>query len=92
MLSGSDRLEVTDADGAVIIIGDAEAWQAQWALLAALRTRATLVFEGSGLADYRLISRRRELPPPLAAGRGHGWALNPDGTVTRASLPAHPGA
>ncbi|MBB5640223.1 FtsK/SpoIIIE domain-containing protein [Cryobacterium roopkundense] len=90
VLSGGERLEVTAGGGAVIVLGDAEAWQTQWAVLAALRTRATLVFEGSSLADFRVVSRRRELPPPLAPGRGHVWALHPDGTVTRASLPGGP--
>lgn len=86
VLSGQDRLEVTAAGGGVIVLGDAEAWQTQWALLAALRAGGTLVFEGGSLADYRAVSRRRELPPPLAPGRGHVWAIHPDGAVSRASL------
>ena len=89
-LVGADRLEVTEATGSLIVVGDADAWQAQWTLLAALRTRAVIVFEGAAFADYRSIARRRDLPPPLAAGRGHVWVLQPDGVVARASLPVWP--
>jgi len=87
-LVGGDRLAISDSPGPVIVVGDADSWQAQWALLDVLRTRATVIFEGNSLADFRAISRRRELPPPLAAGRGHMWVLQPDGSVARASLPA----
>ena len=75
-----------DAGGAVFV-GDADSWQAQWGLLAALRPGAGIVFDGCSLGEFRMISRRREMPPPLAPGRGHVWMLRPDGTVVRALLP-----
>ena len=81
------RLELTDASVGTIFVGDADSWQAQWGLLGALRAQASIVFDGCSLADYRLISRRRELPPALAPGLGHVWVLRPDGTILRASLP-----
>ncbi|MCI4657036.1 FtsK/SpoIIIE domain-containing protein [Cryobacterium zhongshanensis] len=71
---------------ATVFIGDAETWQANWSLLAALRVRAPLVFDGCTLADYRMLTRRRELPPPLAPGRGHLWSLSPDGDLTRVAF------
>jgi S-DNA-T family DNA segregation ATPase FtsK/SpoIIIE len=45
------------------------------------------VFDRCSLADFRMVSHRRELPPPLAPGRGRVWVLHPDGDVTRAVLP-----
>ncbi|MDJ0339419.1 FtsK/SpoIIIE domain-containing protein [Cryobacterium sp. PH31-O1] len=87
-----------DAAGRVIVVGDAETWQAHWTLLAKLRGQTangpsssdqpvSLVFDRCSLSDFRLLSHRRELPPPLAPGRGRVWVLHPDGEVTRAVLP-----
>jgi len=68
---------------ATIFVGDPETWQANWSLLAALRVHAPIVFDGCTLADYRMLTRRRDLPPPLAPGRGHLWSLSPDGELSR---------
>ncbi len=83
----------TDAPVQLIVVGDAETWQAHWTLLARLRgptannAAASLVFDRCSLSDFRLVSHRRELPPPLAPGRGRVWVLHPTGEVTRAILP-----
>ena len=79
--------EATDDPGRLIVVGDPEAWQAQWTLLARLRGTARIVFDRCSLSDFRLLGHRRELPPPLAPGRGRVWALHPDGEVTRAMWP-----
>ncbi|MCU1408283.1 MAG: hypothetical protein JWM23_363 [Microbacteriaceae bacterium] len=90
--STSGRVEVTDARvldvgaGGSILVGDPDAWQSNWSLLAALRTRVDLVFDQCSLADYRFVARRRDLPPALAPGRGQVWVLSPDGGVRRATL------
>ena len=82
------RLGLVEHSAGTVFVGDADAWQAQWGLLGALRPHASIVFDGCSLADYRLIGRRRDLPPPLAPGAGHLWVLRPDGTVSRATLGA----
>ena len=79
-------LRLGEAHAGTAFVGDVDVWQAQWSLLGALRPRADLVFDGCSLADYRAISRRRDLPPPLAPNRGRVWVLRPDGTVLRATL------
>ncbi|SDK06136.1 DNA segregation ATPase FtsK/SpoIIIE, S-DNA-T family [Cryobacterium psychrotolerans] len=84
------RIEPGDAAPGTVFVGDAESWQAQWALMAALRAHAVIVFDGCSVGDFRMISRRRELPPALAPGRGHAWMLCPDGTLGRVSLPVAP--
>jgi S-DNA-T family DNA segregation ATPase FtsK/SpoIIIE len=84
--SASGRLEVRDATAGTIIVGDADAWQAQWTLLAAVRARATLIFDGCSAADLRLLSHRRDLPPPLLLGRSRVWVVSPDGSLARGSL------
>jgi S-DNA-T family DNA segregation ATPase FtsK/SpoIIIE len=80
------RLQVLADDGA-ILVGDADTWQTHWSLLGMLRPRAAIVFDGCGLADFRAISRRRDLPPPLAPGRNRVWVLRPDGAVVRSTIP-----
>ena len=92
----------SDTPGQLIVVGDPEAWQAHWTLLARLRGPissgqaasgqtasgpSSLVFDRCSLSDFRMLSHRRELPPPLAPGRGRVWVLHPDGAVTRATLP-----
>lgn len=79
-------LRLSETQSGTAFVGDVDVWQAQWSLLGALRPRANLVFDGCSLADYRAISRRRDLPPPLAPNRDRVWVLPPDGTVHRATL------
>ena len=93
------NLVVTDEENALdpaarlLVVGDSETWQSHWSLLARLRgpgangQPATLVFDRCSLSDFRLLSHRRELPPPLAPSGGRVWVLHPDGEVTRAVLP-----
>ncbi|WP_231383014.1 FtsK/SpoIIIE domain-containing protein [Cryobacterium sp. MP_M3] len=81
------RLRVLADDGAVLV-GDTDTWQARWSLLGLLRPHMAIVFDGCSLADFRAISRRRDLPPPLAPGRCRVWVLCPDGAVVRGTLPA----
>jgi S-DNA-T family DNA segregation ATPase FtsK/SpoIIIE len=73
-------------EGAVIVVGDPEAWQAHWTILGTLRAHATLVFDGCSLADVRAIARRRELPPPLGPGPDRVWLCDPEGRFSRARL------
>jgi hypothetical protein len=87
---GDGRLDVSESGGGTAFVGDADSWQAQWGLLGALRARANVVFDGCSLSDYRMISRRRDLPPPLAPGRNRVWVLTPGGEVHRASLAPFP--
>jgi S-DNA-T family DNA segregation ATPase FtsK/SpoIIIE len=81
--SGSVR--VTEDRPAVVVVGDADAWQANWALLGRLRQRSTLVFDGCTLAQVRAILHARVLPPPAEAG--HVIVCDPSMDFTRARLP-----
>jgi S-DNA-T family DNA segregation ATPase FtsK/SpoIIIE len=75
------------ASGPAVVVGDVDEWQSHWGALAALRPVADILFEGCSLADYRAITRSRELPPPLGTGPRLCWRLNEDGTASRARLP-----
>ncbi|MGO4689300.1 FtsK/SpoIIIE domain-containing protein [Glaciibacter sp. 2TAF33] len=88
LTSSASGIEVTDAAAGTILVGEPDAWQLNWPLLASVRTRMELVFDQCSLADYRLVTRRRDLPPAVVPGRGQVWVLDPQGAVRRARLPA----
>jgi S-DNA-T family DNA segregation ATPase FtsK/SpoIIIE len=71
----------------VAIVGDPEEWQSRWGAIAALRGRADILFLGCSIAEFRALSRSRQLPPPLAPDPRLGWLLRDDGSVGRARLP-----
>jgi len=80
---GGTGLSVTST-GPTAIVGDPDAWQAQWGALSRLRQSMPVVIDGCSLADYRVLTRSRQLPQPLA--HGEFWVLQPDGSVARARL------
>jgi S-DNA-T family DNA segregation ATPase FtsK/SpoIIIE len=81
------RLELAEVGAGTAFVADVDSWQSQWTVLAGLRQRAPILFDGCSIADYRAITRRRDLPPPLAPHRARGWLLGLDGTVRRVSVP-----
>ena len=68
----------------VTIVGDLDEWQSRWGAVAALRTQADIILDGCTPADFRAITRSRQLPPPLAPGQC--WQLTEDGSARRARL------
>jgi S-DNA-T family DNA segregation ATPase FtsK/SpoIIIE len=102
-LGGSGAISLLGAEGIGVstgrpaaIVGDAQTWLSNWGSIAALRATHTVVVEGCGAAEFRSITRVTELPPPLAPTAGGGtsaafWALDPDGRITRATLPRETG-
>jgi S-DNA-T family DNA segregation ATPase FtsK/SpoIIIE len=79
-LFGPDR-----APGRVAIVGDVDDWQSRWGSIAALRPIAELVFDACSSADLRVLTRSRELPPPI--GRDEVWRLAANGGFERSVLP-----
>jgi S-DNA-T family DNA segregation ATPase FtsK/SpoIIIE len=71
--------------GPTVLLGDPDAWQAEWALLAAVRREFSLVFAGCPAAVVRAIARLRESPPPLGDRPGECWLVD-GGEVRRAIL------
>lgn len=73
------------AQGPTVVIGDPEAWLADWALLSAARRDWPIMLIGCTVADHRALLRDRTLPPPLGTAPGECW-LSVDGRTTRAVL------
>jgi len=72
-----------------VVVGDLEAWQAQWGSLAALRSTHTVIVDGCSAGEFRSVTRSRLLPPPIAADGDAFWVLAGDGHVSRVRLPGH---
>lgn len=74
--------------GRAVIVGDVDQWQAHWGLLGTVRSSATVVIHACSPADFRAITRSRELPPLLEQGDSEAcWVLDEGGSVSRARLP-----
>ncbi|WP_437582287.1 FtsK/SpoIIIE domain-containing protein [Paramicrobacterium sp. CJ85] len=85
-LSPTDMRPDELGTGQTILVGDSDAWQTNWSLLASLRTTATVVVESCSLAEYRAITRSRTRPPYLHREPGRAWRIAADGVVTRCRL------
>lgn len=66
------------------IVGDPDAWPNHWMLFGALRASFDVLFDGCTIADYRSVSRRRDLPPPTNPGMPRRWLLTSAGVLGRA--------
>jgi S-DNA-T family DNA segregation ATPase FtsK/SpoIIIE len=76
------------ADGSFpVVLADAETWQSHWGLIGSLRSTMPVIFDGCSVSEFRVLSRVRQLPPPISPATGSVWLLNPDGLVSRAVPP-----
>ena len=85
-----DVAQAADLGEGDILIGDIDAWQSRWGLLAAVRERADMIVESGTPADLRVLLRSRRMPPPLAPRFGLAWRLAADGGIDRVMLPLSP--
>ncbi len=84
--AGPDVTALATAPGRPIVLGDVDEWQSRWGALAAFRPVADILFDGCSVAEYRQLTRSRELPPPILEP-DVAWRLEPDGTAVRVRLP-----
>ncbi|MCU1533919.1 MAG: cell division protein, partial [Glaciihabitans sp.] len=71
---------------AELLIGDADAWQAHWGAFAAVRASVSVLFDACSMAEYRQLTRSRELPPPPEEGAVALWLLAGSATPQRARI------
>jgi S-DNA-T family DNA segregation ATPase FtsK/SpoIIIE len=70
-----------------VLVADAETWQSHWGLIGSLRSTLPVIFDRCSVSEFRILSRIRELPPPISPSTGKVWLLNPDGVPRRAVPP-----
>jgi S-DNA-T family DNA segregation ATPase FtsK/SpoIIIE len=83
---GASIAEIS-ADGPVVVVGDADAWQQRWSLLSQLRAAHDVVVDAACPAEYRALTGRRELPPYARPAAGRAWLLRGGETIGRIELP-----
>ena len=74
------------ATGPRVVIGDADAWMANWAFTGAMREDATVIVHG-GPREYRVLVRDATLPPLLDDPVAQCWVLAPGGAPIRSPWP-----
>jgi S-DNA-T family DNA segregation ATPase FtsK/SpoIIIE len=86
--TGTAGLTVSGRRPAPAIVGDVDAWQAQWGALAAARSTHAVIVDACSASEFRAVTRVRTLPPVLDAARADRfWLLDARGGVTRATFP-----
>ncbi|MGW4927717.1 FtsK/SpoIIIE domain-containing protein [Agromyces sp. NPDC004153] len=72
----------------LVIVGDADAWTANWSLAALLREEAAIVVHG-GSREFRVFARDSALPPLLDDPVAQCWLAPPGGAPMRCAWPVH---
>jgi S-DNA-T family DNA segregation ATPase FtsK/SpoIIIE len=84
-VEAQNELKVASGAAPIVLLGDPDAWQAEWSLLGRARREWPIVLHAASLADYRALTRSRDLPPPLGTRAGECWLVR-DGMTARAIL------
>jgi S-DNA-T family DNA segregation ATPase FtsK/SpoIIIE len=84
------ELRISRGEAPVVLLGDPDAWQAEWALLNLARRELPIAVIGCSASELRAITRARDAPPPLGSRPGECWWVD-DGRVRRALLDLDPG-
>jgi S-DNA-T family DNA segregation ATPase FtsK/SpoIIIE len=69
-----------------LIVGDADAWSANWSIAALVREQATIVVHG-GQREYRVLAPGHPLPPLLDDAGTQCWVVEPGSMARRAGWP-----
>ena len=87
LIDASDRAAVSAFTPApevsAWLVGTPDTWMTAWSTFSSLRSRVPVYFDGCSLGDFRALTRRRDLPPPVDHGRQARWMLTPDDTIVR---------
>jgi S-DNA-T family DNA segregation ATPase FtsK/SpoIIIE len=82
---GDDELLVSRGGAPIVLLGDPDAWQAEWALLGLARRDLPLAVVGCTASELRAMVRARDAAPPLGSRAGECWRVEA-GAVSRALL------
>ncbi|MFT4234366.1 MAG: FtsK/SpoIIIE domain-containing protein [Microbacterium sp.] len=70
-----------------VVVGEAESWQRQWALLNQVRSHLPIVIGAECAGDIRGITGERELPPYARTRAGRAWVFADGAPPLRVVLP-----
>ena len=86
---GEGELRVSRGEAPLVLLGDPDAWQAEWALLSLARREWPIAVIGCTASELRAITRAREAAPPLGDRPGECWWVDA-GVARRALLELSP--
>lgn len=81
----ASELHISTGAVPTVLLGDPDAWLAQWELLSVARRDWPIVLVDATPADVRALLRQRTLPPPLGTHPGECW-YSAQGQTERAAL------
>ncbi|MFD4420391.1 FtsK/SpoIIIE domain-containing protein [Agromyces sp. NPDC058484] len=87
--STTDAAIPTDGVEPCVIVGDADAWAANWTIAALVREEATIVVHG-GARECRVLAADSSLPPLLDDAAAQCWVRRPGAPTERAAWPPVP--
>ena len=71
-----------------IEVADPDTWLANWGRFSSLAATVPVLFHECSPTEFRQLSRRRTLPPPIADPRTTAWLLEPEAEPVRVRLVA----
>ena len=75
-------------DRPVIVVGEAETWQRDWALWQHVRSEGEVLIRAENPVELRQLVGVRQLPPYARPHAGRAWSLRDDGLPRRVVIPA----
>lgn len=76
-----------DAGAGLVLVGDGEAWQRDWARLRTVRAEGEMVVTAECATELRTLLGVRELPPYARTHAGRGWRIRDGLPPERVLLP-----
>ncbi|MGO4678949.1 FtsK/SpoIIIE domain-containing protein [Microbacterium sp. 2MCAF23] len=76
-----------EAAGLIVLVGDGEAWQRQYALWQRIVRGGEVVVLAEATRELRMLTGVRELPPYAVPHAGRAWTIDRDGRPSRVILP-----
>ena len=84
---GARLAALTRAGETLVLVGDGDAWQRQWALLQEVRASAPFVVGADCGTELRTIAGERELPPYARSRASRAWLVRDGFPAERIILP-----
>ena len=90
VLAPSDRVDApraTDARRPLLLVGEAETWQRNWALWQRVRSDGEVLIRAESPAELRHLTGVREVPPFARPHAGRVWSIRGGGRPRRLVVP-----
>jgi S-DNA-T family DNA segregation ATPase FtsK/SpoIIIE len=82
------QLVISSGERRMALVGDIDEWQSRWGMLTALRPVAEVLLHACSIADFRALTRSRDLPPLLDGDSSVCWRVDEAGAISRVRLPS----